>query len=192
MIFERNEFSYTGFYTVFPILLVFFLVGAISLLEPKDIDARIGISIGIFAFVFAYVSIVTDLKPQYVKSLNIVTLADMMLKVLLIATTTYTISSVIGYSLAKTIKENTKQWIKRIHTLRTYDILATVFAEIIVIQFLIHYIFSIDWFNNDIIMIVGLAWGIFIHLIYIHTAYRGKSTYIHTMQRYRLNDYGIE
>ena len=171
MKFERNEFSYAGFYTVFPILLVFFLVGAISLLDPKDIDARIGISIGIFAFVFAYVTIVTDLKPQYVKSLNIVTLPDMMLKVLLVATTAYTISSVIGYSLAKTMKENTERWIKRIHTLRIYDILAIMFAEIIVFQFLIHdrYSFSsVDWVYNVIIIIVGLAWGMFIRLIYTY------------------------
>jgi hypothetical protein len=117
--FIRNEFS--TFYTVFPILLVFFLVGAISLLEPKDIDARIGISIGLFAFVFAYVTIVTDLKPQYIKTLNIVTLADMMLKVLLIATTAFTISSVIGYSVAKTMKENASQWIKSIH-MRAYSL----------------------------------------------------------------------
>lgn len=91
--FTRNDFSFWAI--IFPILFIFFLLGTICFLEPKDhyLVARIAITLGVFAFVFTFDSILS-----YENIRNISTFADFLLKLVLVAIAS-TISSVIGYRI---------------------------------------------------------------------------------------------
>ena len=54
MDFTRNDFSFWAI--IFPIFFIFFLLGIVCFLEPKDdyLVARIAITLGVFAFVFTF------------------------------------------------------------------------------------------------------------------------------------------
>jgi len=94
MNFMRNDFS---FWTItFPILFIFFLLGTICFLgyEGNSLVTRIAITLGVFAFD----TILLNVKPH--DMLNSSTFADFLLKLVLVSAIAFTISSVIGYSIA--------------------------------------------------------------------------------------------
>jgi hypothetical protein len=99
MDFTRNDFSFWAI--IFPILFIFFLLGIICFLEPKDhyLVARIAITLGVFAFVFTFDTILPAVKPDYIK--NISTFADFLLKLVLVAAIASTISSHIAAECKK-------------------------------------------------------------------------------------------
>jgi len=102
MDFTRNDFSFWAI--IFPILFIFFLLGIICFLEPEDhyLVARIAITLGVFAFVFTFDTILPAVKPDYIK--NISTFADFLLKLVLVAAIASTISSVVGYRMVVVIE----------------------------------------------------------------------------------------
>jgi hypothetical protein len=101
--FTRNNFSFWAI--TFPILFIFFLLGIICFLEPRGdyLVARIAITLGVFAFVFTFDTILPYVKPHYI--LNTSTFADFLLKLVLVAAIASTISSVLGYRIVTKAQE---------------------------------------------------------------------------------------
>lgn len=96
--FERNPYVAAGLYL--PLFGVFFLLGAVLILEndPEQLSNKLAISIGVFAFIFAFTQI-DALKPA---TSGLPTIADMMIFSAAIATIAYGISSAVSISLLKT------------------------------------------------------------------------------------------
>ena len=168
MDFFRNNFSFWAI--IFPILFIFFLLGTICFLEPKDhyLVARIAITLGVFAFVFTFDTILPYVKPPYI--LNISTFADFLLKLVLVAAIASTISSVIGFRIIAMKSNSNEGWINRVQGYNLYDVLAVVFVSAIIIHECIisnfYHLESTDYFIYPIIIIVGLGWGLFCHVIF--------------------------
>ena len=143
---EIKDFSFWAI--IFPILFIFFLLGIICFLEPKVhyLVARIAITLGVFAFVFTFDTILPAVKPDYIK--NISTFADFLLKLVFVAAIASTIGSVVGYRMAITIErqqadknkrivtiESKKdKWINRIQKYSLYDLVALVFVSVIILK----------------------------------------------------------
>jgi membrane protein YqaA with SNARE-associated domain len=181
--FNRNDFA---FWTItFPILFIFFLLGIICFLEPTEhyLVGRIAITLGVFAFVFTFDTILPGVKPHYI--LNISTFADFLLKLVLVAAIAFTISSLIGYRIAivadkKSDKEskkdsknsNTKfkKLINIVYTYHVYDVLAIAFVLVMVFEeCIISNRYSLNYLElviYPIIIILGLGWGLLSQLIY--------------------------
>jgi hypothetical protein len=81
--FTRNDFFSSAI--IFPIVFTFFLLGTICILEPEGhtLVARIAITLGVFAFVFAFDAVLPGLKPA--RTQNNPTFADFLLKLVLVA-----------------------------------------------------------------------------------------------------------
>ncbi|MFY9795860.1 MAG: hypothetical protein WAK17_16205 [Candidatus Nitrosopolaris sp.] len=62
--FTRNDFAFWAI--IFPILFIFFLLGTICFLGPVDhyLVARIAITLGVFAFVFTFDTMLPNVKPH--------------------------------------------------------------------------------------------------------------------------------
>jgi hypothetical protein len=166
--FFRNDFSFWAI--TFPILFIFFLLGTICFLGPEEhyLVARIAITLGVFAFVFTFDTILPNVKPHYI--LNISTFADFLLKLVLVAAIAFTISSLIGYRIAIATKTpEAKKWIKIIHTYHIYDVLAIVFVSVMIFQecFYTNRYSLEDQYKvlYPIIIILGLGWGLLCQLI---------------------------
>jgi hypothetical protein len=189
MEFNRSNSSYQAEYTTLPLLLVFFLLGTICFLEPEDIGTRTTITLGIFAFVFAFATILTDMKPQYAK--HVLTLADFLLRLVLVAAIVSTISSVVGYRTVVTIErqqadkngrmvtiESKKdKWINRIQRYSLYDLAALVFVSVIILnETVITNLVALEYpylVIYPVIIIIGLGWGLLCRVI-LKTSRVGK------------------
>jgi hypothetical protein len=84
---------------VLPLISIFYLLGAIPILgnTADQIAIRVTITIGIFAFLFAFTPIINSMKPAVISS-KVPTVADFLVTIIIVATIAYTISSVIGGS----------------------------------------------------------------------------------------------
>jgi hypothetical protein len=177
--FNRNDFAFWAI--TFPILFIFFLLGAICFLEPEEhyLVARIAITLGVFAFVFTFDTILPYVKPHYI--LNISTFADFLLKLVLVAAIAFTISSLIGYRIVNyrtvTKSMNSKKWINIIHTYHIYDVLAIAFVLVMVFEeCVITNRYSLEFPDlviYPIIIILGLGWGLLSRIIF---QYKRKGT----------------
>ena len=172
-------------------MFIFFLLGIICFLEPKDdyLVARIAITLGVFAFVFTFDTILPAVKPDYIK--NISTFADFLLKLVLVAAIASTISCVVvGARMAVTIErqqadknkrivtiESKKhKWINRIQKYSLYDLVALVFVSVIILkETVITNLYSLEYpylVIYPVIIIVGLGWGLLSQIVYYQIIYR--------------------
>ncbi len=166
---DIERIPYLNWAIIFPIIFVFFLLGAICFLEPAGhyLVARIAITLGVFAFVFAFDTILSGIEPHAI--IHSSTFTNILLKLVLVAAIASTISSVIGYS----IKMDTvlkKRW-KRIHKIVKFP-LYDVFGVVSVIVFAL--ILGIRVTDTNlrfdlmiilILIVVGLLWGLFSHIV---------------------------
>jgi len=100
--FERNPYVAAGLYL--PLFGVFFLLGAVLILENNtdQLTNKLAISIGVFAFIFAFTQI-DALKPS---TSGAPTISDMLIFSAAIATITYGVSSAVSVSLLETRYES--------------------------------------------------------------------------------------
>jgi hypothetical protein len=168
MNFTRNDFS---FWTItFPILFIFFLLGTICFLgyEGNSLVTRIAITLGVFAFVFAFDAILFNVKPH--DMMNSSTFADFMLKLVLVAAVAFTISSLIGYRVGTVTrgKKFNKKW-HIIDSYHLYDVLAIVFVLTIIFEeCAITNRYDLGYPQRalyPIIITIGLSWGLFSQMI---------------------------
>ena len=162
MDFTRNNFSFWAI--TFPILFIFFLLGSICFLEPKEhyLVARIAITLSVFAFVFTFDTVLAIVKPSSIQFVS--TFADFLLKLVLFAAIASTISSAIGYRL---VTMNNKKWKRRIRMYSIYDLIALISAIVIIIpEFNSYHIEFWEQFIYSSMVIIGLGWGLFSLIIY--------------------------
>lgn len=90
--FARN---FSVFAIKFSLIGIFYLLGATFMLQnsTEQLTNKLAITIGIFAFIFAFAPIIDGLKPF---SYGFPTLADMLIFDLILATIGYSVSSIIG------------------------------------------------------------------------------------------------
>jgi tetratricopeptide (TPR) repeat protein len=94
--FKRN---YTAAAIIVPMLAVFYLLGAIFILESTtdQLTIRLAITLGIFAFLFTFTPIINQMKPPPTVT-KVPTIADSLVTVVLVATIAFSVSSVISGS----------------------------------------------------------------------------------------------
>ena len=92
--FKRN---YTVDAITIPILAIFYLLGAIFILESTmdQLTIRLAITLGIFAFLFTFTPIINQMKPPSIVA-KVPTIADSLVTVILVATIAFSVSSVIS------------------------------------------------------------------------------------------------
>ena len=95
--FNRNS---SGYAITIPLFAIFFLLGTIFILEKREkkeinLTIRVTITIGIFAFLFTFVPIVNQTRPLTTLN-NTPTIADFLITIIILATITFTISSVLS------------------------------------------------------------------------------------------------
>jgi hypothetical protein len=103
--FNRNNTKYA---IIIPLFAIFFLLGTIFISESEGrgekgkehLIIRVTITVGIFAFLFAFVPIVNQMKPLTTLN-NTPTIADFLITIIILATITFTMSSVISDSAIK-------------------------------------------------------------------------------------------
>lgn len=168
------EFTRSYFFIqtiIFPILFVFFLLGFICVLPTKDhyLIARLTITLGVFAFVFAFESILHPLKPLSVQ--NVSTFADFLLNLVLVAAIASTISSVIGSHIER--MKDKPEWVSRIYQYSIHDALAVAFVLITIVWTRPH---SIEFLGLVIIVVVviGLGYGLIYQIIFQYRSNQRK------------------
>jgi hypothetical protein len=95
-----------------PLIAIFFLLGAIFIFESNtDISNRLTLTIGVFAVIFSLPEIINSGRPFT----SAPTIADSMLSIIIIATITFTASSVLSSSsVIQNRFPNHWRWIDRI------------------------------------------------------------------------------
>jgi hypothetical protein len=133
--FARSSSTYV---IIIPLLVIFYLLGAIFILENigDQLTIRVTITLGVFAFLFAFIPIVTPIKP----STSAPTVFDSLITLALIATIAFTVSSVVGSRpFIKNRFGEDAVWI---------DIISYILVSLIVLSFFV--------FNNYQYSTVGL------------------------------------
>lgn len=100
--FQRNS---TIVSIIIPLIAIFYLLGAIFILDKLDI--RVAITLGIFAFLFAFKPVIDPMKPLTTN--NVPTIADFLITIVIFSTIAFTVSSVIKLAISATIKSNDGQ-----------------------------------------------------------------------------------
>lgn len=160
--FYRNDFTLWA--VTFPIIFIFFLLGSICFLEPKGnyLGARLAITLGVFAFVFAFDTILMNVKPHNIQ--NTSTFADFLLKLVLVAAIASTISSVIGYRIVKMAGDSKERLRNTIQEYYLYDLLPVVMVLVIIIhECVLTNPYSLEIsrdFVYPMIIIIGSGWGL--------------------------------
>jgi hypothetical protein len=98
---------------IVPLLAIFYLLGAIFILDStsEQLGSRLAITLSIFAFVFTISPILDHIKPL---TANIPTVADFLITTLIIATIAFSVGSVISCSsVIKNRYQSRKVWIDR-------------------------------------------------------------------------------
>lgn len=146
--FKRN---YTVAVIIIPMLAIFYLLGAVFILESttEQLPIRLAITLGIFAFLFTFTPIINQIKPATVT--KVPTVADSLVTIILVATIAFSVSSVVSGS--PVFRKNFplgSVWIDRI-----------VFFVIsgIIIGYFWHYPFDIKIWIVPLI-IFGLGYGL--------------------------------
>jgi hypothetical protein len=159
MNFDRNDFLFWT--TIAPVLFVFFIFGAIYFLEPREqISTRVTVTLAIFAFVFAFETILSNLKAHYNIS-TFSTFADLLPQLALMGAILFTISSLVGYRLVTMKSSN--NWINRILRYNIYDMPAVIFLVVAIIgECVANNIFSLEYRDliYPIIIIISWGWGL--------------------------------
>ena len=98
-----------------PLIAIFFLLGAIFIFDFKDVvdlvNARLVLTIGVFAVIFSLPEIIDSGRPFT----SAPTIADSMLSIIIIATITFTASSIVSSSsVIQNRFPNHWRWIDRI------------------------------------------------------------------------------
>ncbi|MFY9795861.1 MAG: hypothetical protein WAK17_16210 [Candidatus Nitrosopolaris sp.] len=92
------------------------------------------------------------------------------MKLVLVAAIASTISSVIGYRIAKVASNSKEGWVNRIRDYNLCDVLAVVLVLVIIVRECVimnPYFLEIPRdFVYPIIIIVGLGWGLLIQIIH--------------------------
>jgi hypothetical protein len=87
-----------------PLLAVFFLLGAIFILERfagiDQLTMKVTMTLGIFAFLFTFTTILANTEPKVLIDHSIPSVADSLIAIILIATIAFTVSSVASYAVA--------------------------------------------------------------------------------------------
>ena len=93
LLYERN---FTIASVIVPILAIFYLLGAIFIFDSssENISNILTLTLGIFAVIFSLPTIIDSFKPQT----STPTVADSMLSIIIIATISFTVSSVLSSS----------------------------------------------------------------------------------------------
>jgi hypothetical protein len=122
--FKRN---YTVATITVPMLAIFYLLGAIFILESTmdQLTIRLAITLGIFVFLFTFTPIINQMKPPS----TVPTVADSLVILILFATIAFSVSSVISGS--PVIRNKFPQgsiWIDRIVFLVVSAIIVWYFA----------------------------------------------------------------
>jgi hypothetical protein len=111
--FMRN---YTVELVTIPMLAIFYLLGAVFILESTtdQLTIRLAITLGIFAFLFTFTPIINQMKPPATVT-KIPTVADSLITIILVATIAFSVSSVIsGSPVVKKKFPRGSIWIDRI------------------------------------------------------------------------------
>lgn len=184
--FHRNDFAVWTM--TFPILFIFFLLGAICFLEPKGhyLVARIAITLGVFAFVFTFDAVLASVKPHNI--LNTSTFADFLLKLVLVAAIASTIGSVVGNRLVtrgqddETNQRKNKEEKKWYQKYSVYDLLAIVLVAYMIINESESYSVTEQvLYLYQIIIIAGLAWGFLSRILYYQIINIKTRRYVRTI-----------
>lgn len=152
----RTDFTrnYTSLIIIFPLVAVFYLLGAIFIFENNNgnIGNRLTLSLGVFALIFTLPEIISSMKPFTIGP----TIADSLLSMIMIASIGFTISSVIS-------SNSTFQRAFPRHYGWT-DSIVFIIMTIIIISSLMQYDTNIlIWLIP--IVILGLGYGLLIRII---------------------------
>jgi hypothetical protein len=101
--FHRN---YTILAIIIPIIAIFFLLGAIFILDIEELGNRLTLSLGVFALIFTLPDVIERMKPQI---LQIPSVAESLISIIIISTIAFTVSSII--SNVSSIKQHPTAWI---------------------------------------------------------------------------------
>lgn len=147
--FKRN---FTVATITIPLLAIFYLLGAIFILENTPDQLSVRVTLGIFAFVFAFNPVIATMKPSSIVTKG-PTIADSIVSIILVATIAFSVSSVISSSpVIKNKFPRGSIWIDRI---------VFFFVSGIVIWYFVFSIYSIGLIMWIVpVIIFGLGYGL--------------------------------
>src|SRR5262249_35143817 len=88
--------NYSIYAVIIPLLLVFYLLGAIFILSSRaNLHKRVTLAVAVFAFIFAFTTVGENLKP--LNPSGNPTFYDFLISTLVIATISFTVGSFISY-----------------------------------------------------------------------------------------------
>lgn len=159
--FKRSSSIYV---IIIPLLVIFYLLGAIFVVEntAEQLTVRVTITLGVFAFLFTFTPIVTQIKPNT----SAPTIFDSLITFALVATIAFTVSSVIGSRpFIKNKFGKDPVWIDRI----SFFIVSTI---IIVFWYFTFSTFQyhknlILWYPSLLILLIvlsGLGYGLLLRM----------------------------
>jgi hypothetical protein len=151
--FKRN---YSIAAIIIPIVTIFYLLGANFVMRTNELPNRLVITLGVFAFLFAFIPIVTLMKPM--TTTTVPSIADLLITLILTATITYTVSSVIASTPAIRNKFSKDSIL--------IDGLAFLLVSAIVIGYIVFSRYPFDiviWLTPSVIF--GLGYGLLLRLL---------------------------
>jgi hypothetical protein len=167
--FQRNNLIPTINTTIIiiPLLAIFFLLGTIFMLESTTdhLSNKLAVTIGIFGFLFSFTPIINEVKPS--RTLGVLTVADFLIAILLIATIIFSTSSVISSS-SSIRKRYPRHWV-------WIDRIVFVFVSIVIIYFSFFYPSDITLWLVPFILF-GLGYGLLIRLFRSKIALKDKKS----------------
>jgi hypothetical protein len=152
--FKRN---YSVAAITIPIVAIFYLLGANFVMRTNQLPNRLAITLGVFAFLFAFIPIVNQMKPP--TTTNVPTIADLLITLILTATITYTVSSVIASSPVIRNKFSKESIL--------IDGVAFLLVSAVAIGYIISSSFPFDiliWLTPTVLF--GLGYGLLLRLLF--------------------------
>jgi hypothetical protein len=146
--FTRN---YTSYYSVVgPLIGIFYLLGAIFMLNSDQLSNRLVLALAVFALIFTLPQLVSVMKPPS----STPTLADNMIGSIILSTIAYTATSVVASAAIS------RRWAL------LWDLLVFLAVSATVLIFFLSQKYSAD-INMWIIpvILVGLGYGLFIRIV---------------------------
>ena len=140
--FERN---FTIHALIIPLLAIFFLLGSIFILKSlsEELSNRLTLTLGIFAFIFTINPIIDQIKPSII---NVPSIADFLITVLIVATISFSVSSVTGSMRGS-------KWV---------DIAMFLFISALIISYGLVAKISVHWIFP--VILLGLGYGFLLRI----------------------------
>ncbi|HEX6646594.1 MAG TPA: hypothetical protein VF047_05390, partial [Nitrososphaeraceae archaeon] len=138
-----------------PLFAIFFLLGAIFIFENSSdgITTRLTLTLGIFALIFTLPGVIDSMKPQASGP----TIADSMLSIIIIATISFTISSIVSNSSI------VKHWFPKRYSWA--DGIIFIIVSGFVVSYFIQYVSDAEIWWIIPLIIFGLGYGLLLKVL---------------------------